>query len=62
MKFLSTTFSEAGIEALIGGTEASAALGPEFLAAELVFASMALGIKKLKNHHDNKKQAKEDQR
>jgi hypothetical protein len=41
---LTAGFSEAGLDAMIGG----AALGPEMVAAEVALAGMIIGIKKLK--------------
>jgi hypothetical protein len=41
-------FSEAGIDALIGGTALAA---PELIAAEVALMGMIVGIKKLKQHH-----------
>lgn len=44
-----------GVDAILGG---SMALGPEAVAAEIALMGMIVGIKKIKQHHDNKKSAK----
>ena len=41
-------FSEAGIDALLGG---GALLGPEAIAAEVALMGMIVAIKKIKQHH-----------
>ena len=45
---LTTSFSEAGVDALLAG---GAALGPEAIAGELAIMGLGICIKKMKEHH-----------
>jgi len=47
--------TESAVEGIMAG---SMAAGPEAVAAEIALMGMIVGIKKLKNHHENKKSAK----